>query len=160
PERGYSSPGRARQRRARSTNSRTRSSVRMSTDVPASVLSALNLGAGVAPAAVAAAEEPPFEAIAYRFARAATLLNIQPCMARVLRQLERQVTVSIPVQMDSGEIEVFTGHRVLHNTARGPGKGGIRFDTHVSLGEVTALAAWMTWKCAVVDVPFGGAKGG
>jgi glutamate dehydrogenase (NAD(P)+) len=62
--------------------------------------------------------------------------------------------------MDTGEIEVFTGHRVVHNTARGPGKGGIRFDTRVSLDEVSALAAWMTWKCAVVDVPFGGAKGG
>jgi glutamate dehydrogenase (NAD(P)+) len=67
---------------------------------------------------------------------------------------------SIPVAMDNGEVEVFTGYRVLYNTSRGPAKGGIRFDMGVTLDEVTALAAWMTWKCAVVDIPFGGAKGG
>ena len=105
-------------------------------------------------------EENPFDAMAARLDRAAAELELDPGIYRILRQPERQLTVAIPVQMDSGEIEVFTGHRVVHNTARGPAKGGIRFDTHVSLDEVSALAAWMTWKCAVVDVPFGGAKGG
>jgi len=105
-------------------------------------------------------EENPFDAMAARLDRAAVQLDLDPGIYRILRQPERQLTVAIPVRMDSGEIEVFTGHRVVHNTARGPGKGGIRFDTRVSLDEVSALAAWMTWKCAVVDVPFGGAKGG
>jgi glutamate dehydrogenase (NAD(P)+) len=73
---------------------------------------------------------------------------------------EREITVYIPVALDNGQIEVFTGYRVLHSTVRGPGKGGIRFSPDVSLDEVRALAAWMTWKCAVVDIPFGGAKGG
>ena len=112
------------------------------------------------PPAAPPRETDPFEAMALRFDRAAALLDLDPGIARLLRQPEKQVTVAIPVQMDDGRLEVFTGHRVLHNTARGPGKGGIRFDPHVSLDEVTALAAWMTWKCAVVDVPFGGAKGG
>src|SRR5690606_32337422 len=79
---------------------------------------------------------------------------------KVLRHAEKSITISIPVLMANGEVEVFTGHRVLYNTSRGPAKGGIRFDTEVSLEEVTALAAWMTWKCAVVNLPFGGAKGG
>ena len=105
-------------------------------------------------------EENPFDAMAARLDRAAAEIELDPGIYRILRQPERQLTVAIPVRMDSGEIEVFTGHRVVHNTARGPGKGGIRFDTRVSLDEVSALAAWMTWKCAVVDVPFGGAKGG
>ena len=105
-------------------------------------------------------EENPFDAMAARLDRAAAELELDPGIYRILRQPERQLTVAIPIRMDSGEIEVFTGYRVVHNTARGPGKGGIRFDTRVSLDEVSALAAWMTWKCAVVDVPFGGAKGG
>ncbi len=105
-------------------------------------------------------EENPFAAMTARLDRAAAALDLDPGVLRMLRQPEKQVTVSIPVQIDNGEIEVFTGHRVLHNTARGPGKGGIRYDTDVTLDEVSALAAWMTWKCAVVDVPFGGAKGG
>jgi glutamate dehydrogenase (NAD(P)+) len=78
----------------------------------------------------------------------------------VLRHPEKQITISVPVMMDSGEVRVFTGHRVLYNTSRGPAKGGIRFDLNVTLDEVTALAAWMTWKCAVVNLPFGGSKGG
>ena len=105
-------------------------------------------------------EENPFDAMATRLDRAAAALELDPGIYRILRQPERQLTVAVPVRMDNGEIEVFTGHRVVHNTARGPGKGGIRFDLGVTLDEVTALAAWMTWKCAVVDVPFGGAKGG
>jgi glutamate dehydrogenase (NAD(P)+) len=105
-------------------------------------------------------EENPFAAMMTRVERAAAELDLDPGILRILRQPEKQLTVAVPVQLDNGEIEVFTGHRVLHNTARGPGKGGIRYDMHVTLDEVSALAAWMTWKCAVVDVPFGGAKGG
>jgi glutamate dehydrogenase (NAD(P)+) len=105
-------------------------------------------------------EENPFEAMMARFDRAADLLDLEPGLYKVLRSPEKQIIVSIPVMMDSGEVEVFTGIRVLHNTSRGPAKGGIRFDMNVSLDEVKALAAWMTWKCAVVNIPFGGAKGG
>ncbi len=105
-------------------------------------------------------DENPFEAMMSRFDRAAELLDLEPGLYKVLRHPEKQITISIPVMMDNGEVEVFTGHRVLYNTSRGPAKGGIRFDLHVSLEEVKALAAWMTWKCAVVNLPFGGAKGG
>jgi glutamate dehydrogenase (NAD(P)+) len=105
-------------------------------------------------------EENPFEAMMSRFDRAAELLDLEPGLYKVLRHPEKQITVSVPVMMDSGEVEVFTGHRVLYNTSRGPAKGGIRFDMGVNLEEVKALAAWMTWKCAVVNLPFGGAKGG
>src|SRR5256885_2203790 len=105
-------------------------------------------------------EENPFEAMMSRFDRAAELLDLEPGLYKVLRHPEKQITISIPVMMDNGEVEVFIGHRVLYNTSRGPAKGGIRFDLNVSLEEVKALAAWMTWKCAVVNLPFGGAKGG
>src|ERR1043166_5026355 len=105
-------------------------------------------------------EENPFEAMMSRFDRAAELLDLEPGLYKVLRHPEKQITVSCPVLMDSGEVEGFTGHRGLYNTSRGPAKGGIRFDMQVSLEEVKALAAWMTWKCAVVNLPFGGAKGG
>ncbi len=105
-------------------------------------------------------EENPFEAMMSRFDRAAELLDLEPGLYKILRHPEKVITVSVPVLMDNGEVEVFTGHRVLYNTARGPGKGGVRFDLQVSLDEVTALAAWMAWKCAVVNLPFGGAKGG
>jgi glutamate dehydrogenase (NAD(P)+) len=105
-------------------------------------------------------EENPFEAMMSRFDRAAELLDLEPGIYKILRHPEKVITVSVPVLMDNGEVEVFTGHRVLYNTARGPGKGGIRFDMQVSIDEVTALAAWMAWKCAVVNLPFGGAKGG
>ena len=105
-------------------------------------------------------EENPFEAMMSRFDRAAELLDLEPGLYKVLRHPEKQVIVSCPVMMDSGEVEVFTGYRVLYNTSRGPAKGGIRFDMQVTLEEVKALAAWMTWKCAVVNLPFGGAKGG
>ncbi len=91
------------------------------------------------------------------FDRAAALLDLEPGLRALLRQPERQLTVAVPVLMDDGHIEVFTGYRVQHSTARGPAKGGIRFDPSVDMDEVTALAAWMTWKCAVVDIPFGGA---
>ncbi len=105
-------------------------------------------------------EENPFEGMMSRFDRAAELLDLEPGIYRVLRRAEKQIITSIPVMLDSGEVEVFTGIRVLYNTSRGPAKGGIRFDLQVNLDEVKALAAWMTWKCAVVNLPFGGAKGG
>ena len=105
-------------------------------------------------------EENPFEAMMSRFDRAAELLDLEPGIYKILRHPEKQITVSIPVMMDNGEVEVFTGHRVLYNTSRGPAKGGIRFDMNVTLDEVKALAAWMAWKCAVVNLPFGGGKGG
>ena len=95
-----------------------------------------------------------------RFDRAAELLDLEPGLYKVLRHPEKQIIVSVPTLMDNGEVEVFTGYRVLYNTSRGPAKGGIRFDTQVTLEEVKALAAWMTWKCAVVNLPFGGSKGG
>ena len=89
-------------------------------------------------------EENPYEAMIARFDVAA----------------KKQIIVSVPVRRVNNDVEVYTGYRVLHNTSRGPAKGGIRFDMQVTLDEVKALAAWMTWKCAVVNVPFGGAKGG
>ena len=105
-------------------------------------------------------ETNPFSAMLARYEQAAELLDLEPGIDRILRHPEKEITVAVPVQMDDGEIQVFTGHRVIHNTARGPSKGGIRFDPGITLDEVRALAAWMTWKCAVVDLPFGGAKGG
>jgi glutamate dehydrogenase (NAD(P)+) len=107
-----------------------------------------------------ATEDNPFEAMMSRFDEAAMRLNLEPGLYKVLRSPEKQIIVSVPISRDNGEIEVYTGFRVLHNTSRGPAKGGIRFDMAVSLDEVKALAAWMTWKCAVVNLPFGGAKGG
>ena len=105
-------------------------------------------------------EENPFEAMMSRFDRAAELLDLEPGIYKILRNPEKIITVSCPIIMDNGEVEVFTGHRVLYNTSRGPAKGGIRFDMNVTIEEVKALAAWMTWKCAVVNIPFGGGKGG
>ena len=102
----------------------------------------------------------PFEEMMSRFDLAAQKLGLDPGLYKVLREPVRETKVSIPIAMDDGRIEVFVGYRVLHNIARGPGKGGIRFDKNVTLDEVRALAAWMTWKCAVVNIPFGGAKGG
>jgi glutamate dehydrogenase (NAD(P)+) len=95
-----------------------------------------------------------------RFDAAAAQLGLDDGMRKVLRSPARELTVHIPVQLDDGRIEVFTGYRVQHSIARGPAKGGIRFAPDVSADEVRALAAWMTWKCAVVNIPFGGGKGG
>lgn len=106
------------------------------------------------------AEENPFEAMMSRFDYAAQRLSLDPGLYKVLRAPEKQIIVSVPILRDSGETDVYTGYRVLYNTSRGPAKGGIRFDTSVTLDEVKALAAWMTWKCAVVNIPFGGSKGG
>src|SRR5438067_6849552 len=106
------------------------------------------------------AEENPFEAMMERFDHAAQLLKLDPGLYKVLRNPEKQIITSVPVVRDNGEVEVYTGYRVLYNTSRGPAKGGIRFDLNVTLEEVKALAMWMTWKCALVNIPFGGAKGG
>ena len=105
-------------------------------------------------------EKNPWEAQAARFDLAAKKLNLDQGIWKVLRYPTHEIIVHIPVQMDDGSIEVFTGYRVQHSMARGPAKGGIRYSPDVSLDEVRALASWMTWKCAVVNIPFGGAKGG
>jgi glutamate dehydrogenase (NAD(P)+) len=105
-------------------------------------------------------ETNPWEAQAARFDEAARRLKLDDGIWKILRYPVREIIVHIPVQMDDGRIEVFTGYRVQHSNSRGPGKGGIRYAPDVSLDEVRALASWMTWKCAVVNIPFGGAKGG
>lgn len=102
----------------------------------------------------------PFESMMERFDEAARRLKLDPNIYTILRWPNRELTVYIPVMMDDGNYQVFTGYRVQHNFARGPAKGGVRFSPDVTLDEVRALAAWMTWKCAVVNIPFGGAKGG
>ena len=101
-----------------------------------------------------------FGAMLQEFNVAARIINLEPGVWNILTHPKRQVMVSCPVQMDNGEIEVFTGYRVQYNITLGPAKGGIRYHPDVSLDEVTALAAWMTWKCAVAHIPFGGGKGG
>src|SRR6187401_3145562 len=105
-------------------------------------------------------KENPFEAMMSRFRTASQILGLDEQIYNVLKSPARQVIVSLPVTMDNGSIRVFEGYRVIHSTILGPSKGGIRYDPHVNLDEVKALAAWMTWKCAVVDIPYGGAKGG
>jgi glutamate dehydrogenase (NAD(P)+) len=102
----------------------------------------------------------PWEAQAARFDFAAQKLNLDEGLWKILRYPQREIIVHIPVAMDDGRIEVFTGFRVQHSIARGPAKGGVRYSPDVTLDEVRALASWMTWKCAVVNIPFGGAKGG
>jgi glutamate dehydrogenase (NAD(P)+) len=103
---------------------------------------------------------PIFNAMLREFDEAARIVNLEPGIWKILTHPKRQITVSCPVQMDNGEIEVFTGYRVQYNITLGPAKGGIRYHPDVNLDEVTALAAWMTWKCAVAHIPFGGGKGG
>jgi glutamate dehydrogenase (NAD(P)+) len=102
----------------------------------------------------------PWEAQAARFDFAAQKLNLDEGLWKILRYPQREIIVHIPVAMDNGSLEVFTGFRVQHSIARGPAKGGVRYAPDVTLDEVRALASWMTWKCAVVNIPFGGAKGG
>jgi glutamate dehydrogenase (NAD(P)+) len=101
-----------------------------------------------------------FGAMLREFEGAARILNLEPGLWQMLTHAKRQIIVSCPVQMDNGEIQVFTGYRVQYNVTLGPAKGGIRYHPGVTLDEVTALAAWMTWKCAVAQLPFGGGKGG
>src|SRR5499425_365295 len=102
----------------------------------------------------------PWEAQSARFNFAAQKLNLDEGLWKILQSPSREIIVHIPVSMDDGRLEVFTGFRVQHSIARGPAKGGVRYAPDVTLDEVRALASWMTWKCAVVNIPFGGAKGG
>jgi glutamate dehydrogenase (NAD(P)+) len=107
------------------------------------------------------AEAPNIWAVAQQqFDHAADKLELEDALRRVLRVPKRELTVNFPVTLDSGRVEVFTGYRVQHNLSRGPAKGGIRYHQDVTLDEVRALAMWMTWKCAVVNIPYGGGKGG
>ncbi|MCY7352804.1 MAG: Glu/Leu/Phe/Val dehydrogenase [Cytophagaceae bacterium] len=105
-------------------------------------------------------KENPLESMMQRFDKAVSLLGISEEMYYILKVPRQQVIVGLPVTMDNGSLRVFEGYRVVHSNILGPSKGGIRFDPGVNLDEVRALAAWMTWKCAVVDIPYGGAKGG
>ena len=105
-------------------------------------------------------ETNPWQAQAARFDLAAKKLNLDAGLWNILQTPSREIIVHIPVMMDDGHLEVFTGFRVQHSIARGPAKGGLRYAPDVNLDEVRALASWMTWKCAVVNIPFGGAKGG
>jgi glutamate dehydrogenase (NAD(P)+) len=102
----------------------------------------------------------PLGAAVEQFVRTADELGLDSGMRKILQGSQREVTVQFPVKLDDGSVEVFSGYRVWHNTARGPGKGGIRFHPSTDLAEVRALAMLMTWKAALVRVPFGGAKGG
>jgi len=102
----------------------------------------------------------PYQMAVQQFEAAAEKLNLSEDMREILRQPKRELAVNFPVRLDSGRIKTFTGYRVQHNVNRGPAKGGIRYSPDVTLDEVKALAMWMTWKCAVVGIPFGGAKGG
>ncbi len=105
-------------------------------------------------------KDNPLESMMSRFDEAARKLGLDNETYTVLKNPVKQVVVSLPITMDNGKIKVFEGYRVIHSTILGPSKGGIRYDMGVNINEVKALAAWMTWKCAVVDIPYGGAKGG
>jgi glutamate dehydrogenase (NAD(P)+) len=102
----------------------------------------------------------PYEVAVAQFDQAAELLHLDEDLREVLRKPKRELSVNFPVRLDNGKVKMFSGYRVQHNINRGPAKGGIRYSPDVSLDEVRALAMWMTWKCAVVGIPFGGAKGG
>jgi glutamate dehydrogenase (NAD(P)+) len=102
----------------------------------------------------------PWQVAQRQFDNAADRLDLDPGLRAVLREARRELTVSVPVKMDDGSVQVFRGYRVQHNLSRGPAKGGLRYHQDVTLNEVRALAMWMTWKCAVVGIPFGGGKGG
>jgi glutamate dehydrogenase/leucine dehydrogenase len=107
-----------------------------------------------------AAKANPFEEMKKMVDKAGKTLALDPGMIEVLKSPKRELTVNFPVKMDNGLIRLFTGYRVQHNEARGPFKGGIRYHPQVDIDEVKALSSWMTWKTAVVDIPYGGAKGG
>ena len=107
----------------------------------------------------AARQINPWAVAQQQFDLAAERLNLDPGLRKVLREPRRELTVHFPVKMDDGSVQVFTGYRVQHNLGRGPAKGGIRYHPDVSLDEVKALAMWMTWKCAVVGIPYGGGQG-
>jgi glutamate dehydrogenase (NAD(P)+) len=103
---------------------------------------------------------PAYKMACDQFDAAAEFMNLPETLRERVKQPKRLVTVSVPVKMDSGEVFVFEGHRVQHHLTLGPTKGGLRYHPAVDLGEVAALAMWMSWKCALVDLPYGGAKGG
>ena len=105
-------------------------------------------------------ERDLFDVAVEQFKIAADVLGLDDGMRKILSHCQRELTVNFPVEMDDGSVEVFTGYRVQHNSGPGPTKGGIRYHQSVTLAEVKALAMWMTWKCAVVGLPYGGAKGG
>jgi glutamate dehydrogenase (NAD(P)+) len=105
-------------------------------------------------------DTPTFRLAVAQFDQAAEAMGLDPNLRERLKLPQRSLVVSIPVRMDDGRVEVFTGYRVQHDSSRGPSKGGIRYHADVNLGEVAALAMWMTWKCALADLPYGGAKGG
>lgn len=105
-------------------------------------------------------DTPTFRLAVAQFDQAAALMDLDPNLRERLKLPQRSLTVSIPVRMDDDRVEVFTGYRVQHDSSRGPSKGGIRYHPDVNMGEVAALAMWMTWKCALADLPYGGAKGG
>src|SRR5215210_5178975 len=109
---------------------------------------------------MASQRENPFINAQRQFDIAADLLDLDSDMRAILRVPQRELTANFPVKMDDGRIVVFTGFRVQHNITRGPAKGGIRYHPQVDIDEVRALAMWMTWKCATVNIPYGGAKGG
>src|SRR5512142_3126005 len=102
----------------------------------------------------------PWAVAVEQFNTAASQLGMEDYLRAKLAECERILTVTFPVRMENGTVKIFTGYRSQHNTARGPAKGGIRYHPNVSLDEVKALSMWMTWKCAVVGIPFGGGKGG
>ncbi len=109
---------------------------------------------------MSATRETPYTIAQQQFDLAAEMLNLEPSLRRILRVPQRELTVQFPVKMDDGSVEVYTGYRVQHNITRGPAKGGIRYRPDMSIDDMRALAMWMTWKCAVVNIPYGGAKGG
>ena len=102
----------------------------------------------------------PFEVAKKQIDIVAEEMGLDPNITRFLKRIERALIVSIPIIMDDGSLKIFEGYRVHHSTVRGPGKGGLRFSPNVNLDEVKALATWMTWKCSLLKLPFGGAKGG
>ena len=101
-----------------------------------------------------------FENVIKQFNKAANLMGLDPNIRKILSKPQNEISVNFPVRMDDGRVDVFTGYRVQHNSARGPFKGGLRYHPAVDIDEVRALAAWMTWKTALTNIPFGGAKGG
>src|SRR5579862_2811658 len=115
---------------------------------------------GTSAPAMAQGQVNPYDMAIQQFDNVVDLLKLDPGIADILRHPQRELIVHFPVKLDDGSVEVFTGFRVHHNIARGPAKGGLRFDKAVNIDEVRALAMWMTWKCSIVGIPFGGAKGG
>ena len=105
-------------------------------------------------------DTPTFRLAVAQFDQAAEAMGLDPNLRERLKLPQRSLIVSVPIRMDDGRVEVYTGYRVQHDSSRGPTKGGIRYHPDVNLGEVAALAMWMTWKCALADLPYGGAKGG